>query len=164
MSIKAACVPENTKMRKSMTRDKDRNPFTPASGDPSRRAFGGFMGAGALIVAGCGGGGDGAAGPSDPPPAVTPPQITAQPAAPQVNQQGQTARFSVQASGDGLRYQWRRNGVDIAGANASVYERVAQAADDGAQFSVVVSNSAGSVTSNAVGLSIGLSFNVAAAV
>jgi hypothetical protein len=57
--------------------------------------------------------------------------------------------FSVTASGTApLSYQWRRNGANIAGATAASYTiaSVVQA-DNGARFSVVVSNSAGSATS-----------------
>lgn len=83
--------------------------------------------------------------------------------APQIGQQpndqtvsvGGTARFEVRASGDQpLSYQWQRNGVDIAGATASVYSFSAAASDNGAQFRSIVSNSAGSVTSRAATLTV----------
>lgn len=62
---------------------------------------------------------------------------------------GQAASFSVAAGGSApLRYQWRRNGVDIAGATRASYTLEAPTlADDGARFSVWVSNSAGRVQS-----------------
>jgi len=61
---------------------------------------------------------------------------------------GQTATFSVTATGSGLRYQWRKGGVNISGATAASYTTPAtSAADNGALFSVVVSNAGGSVTS-----------------
>jgi hypothetical protein len=134
----------------------------------TRRLFGGVIGAGALIVAGCGGGGGGDDGgasvpPPPPPPPASLPQITVQPTAQAVAQAGQTARFSVQVNGDSPQFQWKRNGIDIAGANASVYEVVTAAADDGTQFSVAVSNAGGTVVSNPVALTVGLSFNLAAA-
>jgi alpha-tubulin suppressor-like RCC1 family protein len=65
--------------------------------------------------------------------------------------QGSVASFSVQASSAGstAAYQWRRNGVDIAGATAASYTTSALGpADDGARFSVLVSNTAGSVLSS----------------
>ena len=66
---------------------------------------------------------------------------------------GQIAIFSVQATGNPpLSYQWRRNGVDIAGATSQSYSApAATLADDGAVFSVVVAgrNQAGIASSNA---------------
>jgi Abnormal spindle-like microcephaly-assoc'd, ASPM-SPD-2-Hydin len=69
---------------------------------------------------------------------------------------GQTATFTVSATGTApLGYQWRRNGVDIPGATSSSYTTPATTtADDGAQFSVAVSNSAGSATSSAATLTV----------
>jgi Zn-dependent metalloprotease len=57
---------------------------------------------------------------------------------------GATATFSalVQGGVPPYRYQWRRNGADIAGANASTYSLAARAGDSGAGFSVLVSDSA----------------------
>ncbi|HTG44559.1 MAG TPA: LamG-like jellyroll fold domain-containing protein, partial [Verrucomicrobiae bacterium] len=60
------------------------------------------------------------------------------------------ASFSVTASGTApLSYQWRRGGVNLGGATASSFtlNPTSQATDNGAQFSVVVSNAIGSVTS-----------------
>jgi hypothetical protein len=83
------------------------------------------------------------------------PTITTQP----VNQTvtaGQTATFTVVATGTApLSYQWQKNGTAISGAPASSYTTPATtSADNGAQFVVVVSNSAGSVTSNAATLTV----------
>ena len=67
---------------------------------------------------------------------------------------GQTASFSVVATGTGtLTYQWKKNGSDIAGATSSTYAPTSSSALNGVKFSVVVSNSAGSVTSNEAVLS-----------
>jgi hypothetical protein len=62
---------------------------------------------------------------------------------------GQTAAFSVLAAGTApLSYQWRKNGANIGGATATNYTTAATVlADNGAQFSVVVANGLGSVTS-----------------
>ena len=81
--------------------------------------------------------------------AAVAPAITTQPAAQTVTA-GQTASFSVTASGTApLSYQWRKNGTDISGATTSSYTTPAiSSADNGAVFTVVVSNSAGTVTSN----------------
>jgi hypothetical protein len=77
------------------------------------------------------------------------PSITGQPAS-QTIFAGQTATFSVTASGTApLSYQWQKNGASIGGATSSSYTTPAETmADNGAQFSVVVSNSAGTATSN----------------
>src|SRR5579885_466430 len=83
------------------------------------------------------------------------PSITSQPASHTIIA-GQTATFSVTASGTSpLSYQWQKNGAPISGANASSYTTPAETTtDNGAQFAVVVSNSAGSATSNSVTLTV----------
>ena len=84
------------------------------------------------------------------PPAGTPaPAISTQPASQTVTA-GQTATFSVTATGTApLSYQWRKNGTNISGATSSSYTTPAiSSADNGAVFTVVVSNSTGTVTSN----------------
>ncbi|MCX8004390.1 MAG: immunoglobulin domain-containing protein [Burkholderiaceae bacterium] len=94
--------------------------------------------------------------------APVPPSITAQPQSASVTE-GQTATFTVTATGTApLSYQWRRNGTAIAGATASTYTTPATTlADNGAQFTVVVSNAAGSVTSNPATLTVTPASNVA---
>jgi glucose/arabinose dehydrogenase len=68
---------------------------------------------------------------------------------------GTSVTFSVRASGPApLRYQWQRNGVNIAGATAQDYTLVAAAGDNGAQFRAIVSNDNGSVTSNQATLTV----------
>lgn len=63
-------------------------------------------------------------------------------------QAGAQVTLSVAATGTApLAYQWRRNGRDIAGETGSRLGFTAQAADDGARFSVTVRNAAGTVTS-----------------
>jgi hypothetical protein len=76
------------------------------------------------------------------------PSIAAQPASQTVTA-GQTATFSVMASGTApLSYQWLKNSASIGGATAASYTTPATiAGDSGAKFDVVVSNSAGSITS-----------------
>ena len=85
------------------------------------------------------------------------PQIATQPAA-QSLFVGDTATFSVSATGTApLSYQWARGGTSIAGANgASHTTATLVAADDGALYTVTVSNSAGSVTSSSAKLSVAL--------
>ncbi|MBA0084873.1 MAG: hypothetical protein HRJ53_07750, partial [Acidobacteria bacterium Pan2503] len=69
---------------------------------------------------------------------------------------GQTASFTVVATGTApLSYQWQKNGTAISGATAASYTTPATtSSDNGAQFSVVVSNVAGNVTSNAATLTV----------
>ncbi|HET7206523.1 MAG TPA: choice-of-anchor D domain-containing protein [Terriglobales bacterium] len=83
------------------------------------------------------------------------PTITTQPAS-QTLTAGQTATFTVVASGTApLSYQWQKNGVNISGATSSSYTTPATTTtDSGSTFRVVVSNSAGSATSNAATLTV----------
>ena len=68
---------------------------------------------------------------------------------------GLTATFSVAATGSSLQYQWAKSGSAIAGATRSTYVTPATAfADTGTTFRVTVSNSAGSVTSQAATLTV----------
>ena len=87
--------------------------------------------------------------------APVPPAITTQPAA-QTITAGQTATFSVTATGTGtLSYQWKKNGTDISGANSNTYTTPATViGDNNAVFTVLVSNSAGNVTSNSATLTV----------
>jgi hypothetical protein len=87
--------------------------------------------------------------------ATVAPSITTQPLS-QTIIAGQTATFSVVAAGTSpLAYQWRKNGTAISGATASSYTTPAETtSDNGAQFTVVVSNSAGTVTSAAAILTV----------
>jgi len=83
------------------------------------------------------------------------PSITTQPSNRTVTA-GQMATFSVVAAGTApLKYQWQKKGGSITGANSSSYTTPATlSSDNGATFRVIVSNSAGSVTSNAATLTV----------
>jgi outer membrane protein assembly factor BamB len=109
----------------------------------------------AVLVTACGGGGGGGDPMPVTPPAATAPMITTQPTNVAVTI-GKTATFTVVASGtDPLTYQWQKDGTAIAGASAASYTTPAvTVTDDGAMFAVVVTNSAGSATSNSAKLSI----------
>src|ERR1700676_88222 len=87
--------------------------------------------------------------------AVVGPTITTQPASQTVTA-GQTATFGVVAGGTApLSYQWQKNGVNIGGATLASYTTpVTATTDSGSTFRVVVSNTAGSVTSNAATLTV----------
>ena len=64
--------------------------------------------------------------------------------------EGQTATFFVEASGDTLSYQWYKDGALISGATDSAYTTPATVlADNGAEFSVAVTNSYGTDSSDA---------------
>jgi hypothetical protein len=91
---------------------------------------------------------------------VMAPSVTAQPTD-QTVVQGQSATFSVSASGTApLSYQWMKNGTTIRGATASSYTTPATtASDQGNQFSVAVSNSAGNAVSNPATLSVNVPYN-----
>ena len=83
-----------------------------------------------------------------------PPSITSQPEAKTVNA-GQSASFSVTASGTSPIYQWKKNGTDIPDATSSTYTTPATSiADNDAVFVVVVSNSEGHVTSSEARLTV----------
>jgi len=113
------------------------------------------------LLTACGGGGGGGGGGTDPVEEVDPPVITAQPADEAVFV-GETASFSVTATGEGtLGYAWQlsANGVgawtNIPGASATTYTTPATAlVDDGNEYRCVVSNAGGSVQSAAALLEV----------
>ena len=65
------------------------------------------------------------------------PAITAQPQSTTLCN-GQTASFSVTATGTNLSYQWKKNGTNV-GTNAASYSFTAGSGDNGATITVVVS-------------------------
>ncbi len=98
-----------------------------------------------------------------PPPAPVAPTISAQPTDVTLLT-GATATYSVSAKGSYLTYQWKKNGTAITGATASSYKTPpAIWSDEGAQYTVVVTNSVGSVTSNAAAEHLQLSADQQAA-
>ena len=119
----------------------------------------------AALVAGCSGGED----PSVPAPggvstASEAPSITAQPEDSLV-EAGSSATFTVTASStEPLAFQWFKNGVAIDGATSDSYV-TSDYADDkvGDEYSVLVTNSAGSVTSRNAKLAVAEVAPIAAA-
>jgi hypothetical protein len=113
-----------------------------------RHAAAALVAAASMVISACGGGGGSG---------VASPVVAAQPANAAVLTDG-TATFSVTAAGTGLTYQWKRNGADIPGATAATYTTPAASfADNGAQYTVAISNAGGTVTSSAAQLTLTLS-------
>jgi Immunoglobulin I-set domain len=105
----------------------------------------GALALGATLSA-CGDGG-GSAG--------TPPTIISEPQDAAVSE-GETARFTVAAKDENqLSYQWFRNGVALVGASEkNLAFGGVRLSDHGAQFSVVLTNSGGSVQSRVARLKV----------
>ena len=81
--------------------------------------------------------------------------ITVQPVSQLLVVPGQSATFTVTATGDNLMYQWQKDGSDIAsGANVATYTIDMVAESDEGEYRCVVSNSANSVTSTAASLTV----------
>jgi Immunoglobulin domain/NHL repeat/Immunoglobulin I-set domain len=81
----------------------------------------------------------------------TPVSIVTQPVSINVTS-GSFASFSITAAGTSPTYQWRKNGVNIAGANAASYVLTNALTTDVGAYSVVVTNMLGSVTSSTANL------------
>lgn len=75
------------------------------------------------------------------------PGISSQPSS-LTRSEGQSATFSVTATGTGLSFQWRKDGVDIPGANSSSYTINSVTLLDQGAYSVRISNLANTITSN----------------
>lgn len=87
-------------------------------------------------------------------PAATAPSISAQPQ-PQTARAGGSVTFSATASAaPEPAYQWQRNGVAISGATGATLTLNAVSATEAGAYRVVVSNSAGSVTSSEASLTV----------
>ena len=87
-------------------------------------------------------------------PAAVAPNIVTQPSGATVNL-GNTATFAVGVDGSGpFSFQWRRDGVNIAGATSAVLTFNSVALSNAGSYSVRVRNSAGEVTSDAVLLDV----------
>ncbi len=79
-------------------------------------------------------------------------EIATQPTNQSVNA-GQTAQFSVTATGSNLTYQWYKNGSVISGATASSYTTPATTSlDNNSTFSVIVTKGSSTITSSSASL------------
>jgi hypothetical protein len=82
------------------------------------------------------------------------PSITTQPASQSITA-GAAASFTVVATGTApLTYQWRKDGTTIPGATAATYTIASVATTDAGTYTVVVTNSAGSLTSTGAVLTV----------
>ena len=87
-------------------------------------------------------------------PTPTAPGITAHPANVAATEFG-NASFSVTASGTApLAYQWKKGGVDLAGQTASTLALTNLSLADAGNYSVTVTNTVGSATSNTASLTV----------
>jgi len=83
-----------------------------------------------------------------------PPYIGAQPAQQSV-WRGQDATFFVTAGGtEPFRYQWRFNGANLAGATESSYTRASAQTNHAGNYSVIITNIAGAITSANAALTV----------
>jgi hypothetical protein len=108
-----------------------------------------------VLLTSCGGGGGSNSNNSGGGSTSTAPAITSQPQGVTVTA-GASASFTVTATGtDPLNYQWQMNGANISGATSSTYNiATTTTSQNGQNFAVVVSNSAGNVTSNSAKLTV----------
>lgn len=82
------------------------------------------------------------------------PVITNQPQSLVVNA-GSPAGFAVGATGSGvLAYQWQLNGANLAGATSSAYSLASTAATNTGNYTVVITNNYGAVTSQVATLTL----------
>lgn len=90
------------------------------------------------------------------------PAITSQPAS-QTIIAGNSVTFSVSATGTSpLSYQWQKNGVNVSLATGTSYSFTAQLADTSTSYRCVVTNAAGSITSNSAILTVNPASNTGA--
>ncbi|MCU7937326.1 MAG: fibronectin type III domain-containing protein [Candidatus Thiodiazotropha sp. (ex Dulcina madagascariensis)] len=83
----------------------------------------------------------------------TTPLIERQPVSQEIVE-GNSASFSVYATGGGLSYQWKKGGVDIPGAVFNSYRIATVTGPDAGVYSVVVTNSSGTAVSNDATLTV----------
>lgn len=85
---------------------------------------------------------------------LIPPSFTAQPVSQTVTA-GNTASFTVVAAGTApLGYRWRKAGTFINGANSATLTLPSAGSGDAGNYTVVVTNSAGSITSSVAVLTV----------
>jgi len=83
------------------------------------------------------------------------PQITTQPTASQTKNVGESVTFTVVATGaPSPTYQWKKGTTDIPNATSASYTINTVAPSDAGNYTVVVTNAIGSVTSNVAALTV----------
>ena len=85
--------------------------------------------------------------------AVGPPVVAATPRA-QNAVAGSPVTLAVEARGAPLTFQWRKNGTNIPGASTATYTIPTVQFADAADYSCVITNSGGTVTTNAAALAV----------
>jgi hypothetical protein len=92
---------------------------------------------------------------------IEPPEITTQPTDLSVVQ-GSNATFTVEATGlEPLYYQWQFNGTNISAATATSYAVINAQLSNAGNYTVVITNADGSVTSTQAVLTVGVSPSIA---
>lgn len=89
---------------------------------------------------------------------ATAPAITSQPANASITT-GQTLSLSVTATGGNLSYQWAKDGISIQGATSATYSKANSTTADSGSYSVVVTNTAGTITSNTATVTVSAASN-----
>jgi len=88
------------------------------------------------------------------------PSVTSQPGD-QTVAVGQSASFSISAIGaNPLFYQWRQSGTNVSGATQAGYSIVSAQLTNAGPYDVVITNSAGSVTSSVATLTVRTPLNL----
>ncbi|MFT3868970.1 MAG: M12 family metallo-peptidase [Nibricoccus sp.] len=67
---------------------------------------------------------------------------------------GASLNLSVSAAGEGLAYQWRKNGQAIGGATNAVYSKSSTGDEDIGSYDVIVANDAGSAASRTAAVAV----------
>lgn len=84
------------------------------------------------------------------------PVITVGPGGPYPRLIGEVASLSITATGDGVGYQWSKDGSPISGATASTYVFMVTASGDAGSYACVASNAFASATSAAAVISVSI--------
>ncbi|MCH2592422.1 MAG: Ig-like domain-containing protein [Pedosphaera sp.] len=74
---------------------------------------------------------------------------------------GQPITFSVEATGTPLEYQWRFNGLNIAGANAATFKLTGVQQANAGDYSVYITNPFGNILSDTASLAVHYTLRVA---